>query len=69
MSDHAVVAVSVVPTGAALGAEIRGVDLACDLDAVTFRHIEDAFNRHGVIFFRRQICSHARDRCVFDLEI
>jgi taurine dioxygenase len=45
---------SLVPTGAALGAEIRGVDLARDLDAATFRAIEDAFNQNGVIFFRGQ---------------
>jgi taurine dioxygenase len=45
---------SVVPTEAALGAEIRGVSLARDLDAETFRRIEDAFNQHGVIFFRGQ---------------
>ena len=44
----------IVPTGAALGAEIRGVDLRSDLDAATFGRIEDAFNHHGVIFFRDQ---------------
>jgi taurine dioxygenase len=51
---QAVAGVSIVTTGAALGAEIQGVDLALDLDAATFRRIEDAFNRYGVIFFRRQ---------------
>ena len=51
---QAVATTSVMPTGAALGAEIRGVDLARDLDGETFRRIEDAFNRHGVIFFRGQ---------------
>lgn len=45
---------SIAPTGAALGAEIRGVDLAQALDAATFGRIEQAFNRHGVIFFRDQ---------------
>lgn len=45
---------SITPTGAALGAEIRGVNLARDLDAATFRRIEDAFNQHGVIFVRDQ---------------
>jgi taurine dioxygenase len=44
----------VVPTGAALGAEIRGVNLARKLDRDAFRRIEDAFNEHGVIFFRNQ---------------
>ena len=51
---QSVAAMSVVPTEAALGAEIRGVSLARDLDAETFRRIEDAFNQHGVIFFRGQ---------------
>lgn len=45
---------SITPTGAALGAEIRGADLAQELDAATFERIEDAFNRYGVIFFRGQ---------------
>ena len=54
MNQEAVAGISIVPTGAALGAEIRGVDLAQTLDAATFARIEDAFNRCGVIFFRRQ---------------
>jgi len=45
---------SIVPTGAALGAEIRGIDLGRGLDQDTFRRIEDAFNQHGVIYFRGQ---------------
>ena len=43
-----------MPTGAALGAEVSRVDLARDLAPVTFLRIEEAFNRHGVIFFRDQ---------------
>lgn len=54
MNQEAVAGVRVVPTGAGLGAEIRGVDLAQDIDVTTFGRIEDAFNRYGVIFFRRQ---------------
>jgi taurine dioxygenase len=46
--------VTVTPTGAALGAEIGRVDLAHELAPVTFLRIEEAFNRHGVIFFRDQ---------------
>jgi taurine dioxygenase len=46
--------VQVIPTGAALGAEIRGVDLAEPLDNATFAAIERAFDEHGVIFFRDQ---------------
>lgn len=51
---HATDTLAINPTGAALGAEIRGVDLARALDEATFRSIEDAFFRHGVIFFRGQ---------------
>lgn len=51
---HATATMEVAPTGVALGAEIRGVDLAQDLDAATFRRVEEAFDHHGVIFFRDQ---------------
>ena len=44
----------IVPTGAALGAEIRGVDLAQPIDEATFATIERAYDEHGVIFFRDQ---------------
>jgi taurine dioxygenase len=46
--------IAVVPTGAALGAEIRGVDLAEPIDDATFAAIEGAYDEHGVIFFRGQ---------------
>ena len=51
---HTTAIFEVVPTGAALGAEIRGVNLAQDLDASTFARIEEAFDHHGVVFFRNQ---------------
>jgi taurine dioxygenase len=44
----------VIPTGAAIGAEIRGVNLAQPLDDATFAAVENAYNTHGVIFFRDQ---------------
>jgi taurine dioxygenase len=44
----------IAPTRAAVGAEIRGVDLARPLDEPTFAAIERAFDEHGVIFFRDQ---------------
>ena len=47
-------AIEIVPTGAALGAEIRGVDLARPIDEGTFGEIERAFNENGVIFVRDQ---------------
>ena|SRR5258705_10891985 len=46
--------IEIVPTGAALGAEIRGVTLARPIDHETFAAIERAYNDHGVIFFRDQ---------------
>ena len=46
--------IEIIPTGAALGAEIRGVDLARPLGDNAFAAIERAYNEHGVIFFRDQ---------------
>lgn len=47
-------AIAVIPTGATLGAEIRGVNLAADLDETTFETIKQAVNDHAVVFFRDQ---------------
>ena len=44
----------IIPSGAALGAEIWGVDLAQPLDDATFAAIERAYATHGVVFFRNQ---------------
>ena len=46
--------IEVIPTQAALGAEIRGVNLAYPVDDTTFPLIEEAYNSFGVIFFRGQ---------------
>jgi taurine dioxygenase len=46
--------IEVVPTGAVLGAEIRGLNLAEPLGDNVFAIIERAFDEHGVIFFRDQ---------------
>ena len=46
--------IEVVPSGAALGAEIRGVDLSKPLDDDIFGVIEAAFNEHSVVYFRNQ---------------
>lgn len=45
---------TVTPTGAALGAELSGVDLAQPLDDATFDRIRSAFLEHEVVFFRNQ---------------
>jgi taurine dioxygenase len=47
-------ALQIVPTGAALGAEARGIDLAEPLDEDTFAAVERAYDAHGVLFFRDQ---------------
>jgi len=46
--------ITITPTGAALGAEISGIDLAGPIDDADFAAIERAYNNHGVIFFRDQ---------------
>jgi taurine dioxygenase len=46
--------IEIVPTGTAIGAEIRSVDLTRPLDAATFAEIEAAFDEHGVIILRDQ---------------
>src|SRR5215831_13080627 len=46
--------IEIVPTGTALGAEIRGVNLARPIDDETFAAIEQGYNDHGVIFLRDQ---------------
>ena len=46
--------IEVIPTRAAVGTEIRGVDLAGPIDDPVFDEIERAYNQYGVIFFRDQ---------------
>jgi len=45
---------SIRRTGAALGAEILGVDLSQDIDDTTFNQIVDAWHEHEVVFLRGQ---------------
>jgi taurine dioxygenase len=45
---------AILPTGAVLGAEIRGLDLAQPMGDQTFEAVDDAFASFGVIFFRNQ---------------
>jgi taurine dioxygenase len=42
------------PTSGALGAELLGIDLSEGLDAEVLADVRQAFNEHGVIFFRDQ---------------
>ncbi len=46
--------IEVIPQAAALGAEIRGVDLSKPLSNSVFSDINDAFLAHQVVFFRDQ---------------
>jgi taurine dioxygenase len=46
--------IAVKPTGAALGADVTGVDLARPLDDAAFRAIEAAWHAHLVLRFRDQ---------------
>jgi taurine dioxygenase len=48
--------IQVIPTGAALGAEVRGVDLK-DLDAVAFGRVVEAWHDHSVVLIRDQALS------------
>ncbi len=46
--------IETIPTGHALGAEIRGVDLAGNLDDASFGAIRAAWHEHLVLLFRGQ---------------
>ncbi len=46
--------IDVRPTGAALGAEVRGLDLARDLDDATVDAVRAAWHEHLVVLFRDQ---------------
>ena len=46
------------PTGAALGAEIGGIDLSQPLADTTFDEIVDAFHEYEVVYFRNQTLTH-----------
>ncbi|HWA45453.1 MAG TPA: TauD/TfdA family dioxygenase [Hypericibacter adhaerens] len=47
-------AIDVIPTGAALGAEVRGVDVSRELDAGGKTAIKAAYLKHKAIFIRGQ---------------
>jgi taurine dioxygenase len=64
-------AFDVIPTGAALATEVRGVDLR-HLDDRTFGRLVDAWHRHSVLLVRAQSLSDqnliAFSRCFGDLD-
>jgi len=47
------------PLSPALGVEIVGVDLSCELDATTKQRILDAWHAHLVLLFRDQVLTEA----------
>jgi alpha-ketoglutarate-dependent taurine dioxygenase len=47
--------IEVIPTGAALGADVRGLDLSGKIDDKVFRDIYKAWNDHLVLRFRGQL--------------
>jgi alpha-ketoglutarate-dependent taurine dioxygenase len=49
-------AIEVIPTGRALGAEIRGIDLR-HLDPASFARVMEAWHEHSVLLFRGQSLS------------
>ena len=63
----------ILPFDAALGAEVRGVDLSQDLDDASFAAIELAWNEHSVLLFRNQDIDEGRhidfSRRFGDLEV
>lgn len=48
------IGITVIATGASLGADIVGVDLSKRIHSVTFKAIEDAWHQHLVLLFRGQ---------------
>jgi taurine dioxygenase len=54
MTAVAARSLAVVPSGAALGADVEGIDLARPIEEATFRAIEAAWAEHLVLRFRGQ---------------
>jgi alpha-ketoglutarate-dependent taurine dioxygenase len=54
MGRENAIAIEVFPTGAALGADVRGMDLSVEFDAAVFQQIYRAWNDHLVLRFQDQ---------------
>ena len=52
--EPATAALDIIPLGEAIGAEIKGVDVASGVDDAQFQAVRDALHRHGVIVLRDQ---------------
>jgi taurine dioxygenase len=51
------VAIEIIPTGAMLGAEVRGIDVSQPIDDADARALRDALAKHLVLLFRDQSIS------------
>ena len=56
VSAESAPAIALIPTGSALGAEIRGIDLR-NLNDATFAHVIEAWHDHSVLLIRGQTLS------------
>jgi taurine dioxygenase len=54
VSQCASATITVVPTSGGLGAEIRGVDMSCEMNVSTFSQVYEAWLQHSVLLFRGQ---------------
>ena len=54
MDQSNTISIQVLPTGAALGADVRGLDLSSKIDDKVFRDVYKAWNDHLVLRFRDQ---------------
>lgn len=52
--------ISIIPLAAALGAEVRGLDLCAPLEDETVEALRQAWREHQVLLFRGQRLSHAQ---------
>ena len=52
--------IEIICTGAAAGAEIRGLDLSAAIDLGQIDQVERAFDEYGVVFLRRQNITAAK---------
>lgn len=50
----------IVPTGAALGAQVVGLDITRPLSEEEFVRLREAYSRHSVLFFRGQVLTPAQ---------
>lgn len=54
--------IEVIPTGAPIGAEVRGVNIAKGVDDATFKAVQDALHAHSVIVLRNQTLTIPKQR-------